>query len=555
MSSTAQKTVNTAGYGFAFILLLLVFIIAVLFLIPGSSLFGVSSVEGRQSYTTYSAATNSDVADLLTCRNIIIESRSIDVEIRVRKAGQLDEGSIQVWDNSSGLTFNSIKRTQIEWEQVIIENELGVGEVFYKLIISEPSGIISRNARVYINYQMNVMASSQADAYNFVLNTGSGNVYFTSDNIADENYTYYWLNVGTITVGNSTGKISFPKPKKAHDFYVNVGNIVVKGDNANVDNDGATVEGDVEVSGDNVKLSLGDVEGDLNIDAKSGTISVGAVNGNVNIKGNISFTQRGGVVSGNVEFRGDSGKVDINGCDELFVETKNAVVNVRQKCSRVTFTATENGKIYVGQIGDSVRLASLGSYTEDTPYDSTIKVRWGSVDLRNVWCDVSVDMGDGSAGLRVDFASAIDIVSGTRFPRLKTRAYDSVSTVNNICGEIDMFIRANGKGTVAADFRQVYGSSNIKYEGSTRPSTTSGNVKVTFVVNIAYCFLVVEHNASGRNYGANVVTAPNNDVVSSNGGVLENNGSIYHVNKDGGSVTGTLTVNTSNSLSVYSRAA
>ena len=584
MSTTAQKTVNTAGYGFAFIVMLLVLVVAMLFLIPGSSLFGVSSVDGRTSYTTYLASNNSDVEDLLKCRNLIIESRSIDVKILVGKSGQLDENSIQIWDNSTGLTFNSIKRTHVDWEQIIIEKEMEdgtfVGEVYYKLIITEPSGIISRDACVYVIYPMETIAASHAKAYNFFLNTGSSSVSFSSDDFEEEGFTYNWLNVDTVTVGNATGKITFPERENEGDFYVEVGKIVVIGNNAEVDNKEATVEGGVDVSGDNVKLSLGEVEGDINvtgdkvtlsvgdvagditIEARTGTITVGSVGGSVNIKGSINFNQRtnSGVVAGNVDFRGDNGKVEINGCDELYVDTKNADIRIRQKCSKITFAATENGKLYAGQVGDADRLIVLGSYVNhESPYDSNVIVKWGSVELLNVWCDVFVDMY-GSAALKVDFAVGIydSTKPETRMPRLKTLTYDGVANLNNICGEVNVFVRANGKGIVNADFARVFGNSVIKYDGSSLPTTTAGNVKVTFIVDISYCRLIVWHNRSGRNNGANVLTGPDplESTVSSNNGMLNNNGAVYHVNKASystGDIFGNLEVYTSNSLNVVSR--
>jgi len=593
-----QRAVTYVGFGIAAIFLIVILLVAFLFLVPGSSLGGVSAVT-RATYITYSADTNPDVADLLNSRNIIIQSNYIDVEVRVRRDDQYSEGSIQVWENATGLTFNSVTRTHVTWEQVIVVSEDNVGEVFYRIVIHEPSGIISRSGKVYIN--LFASANVNVNYYNFILDTGRSNVTFASDDTDDD-----VMEIGELVVRNSSGTINFPNPVREEDFRVNIQNIDVRGNGTTI-NKPTDVNGSVNVRGNFVTLNLGNIGGSVNVSGHTGRLSFRDVRGNISVgradawlnsivtvsnvggnigggnvalHGNIDFSQRAGSypIEGNLTFIGDSGRVDIAGCSLLVVDTANAIVTVRSRVNSVRFDASGTGSILVNQISSLERMSNL--LTDQADF-AEINAVHGAVNLQNVFAHVNVDTRFGRSPITVSFSRYIELTSAVTssnnpvLPHLEIKSFDGAVNISNIVGFADITVYAlggqgltGGAGTVNAHFRNIvtrvvnipnFGTqtqqSRIRYLGATRPTQAAGNIVVTLYRNIAEAMLLIENSASGRNFADGMIfgSLPSLTAVSHAGvGGLLTNGGRYNVNNNASIDMGRpeLTISTSNTIQV-----
>jgi hypothetical protein len=535
------------GYFFGAVVLLVVVLVGLLFMSPTSSFFGVTSITAREVYTTYCAKQIPGINDVLMHRNIIIESNFIDVEVRVRKLGQQDAGSIQVWENTSGLAFNNVKRTHIEWSQVMLPRThkdadgnvvSTTGELWYKIKIIEPRGIVSRSSSsfVYINMYATEDNSPNQEPFNFILDTGHSNVRFAADNdsIVERNA----LEVGNLEIINARGEIYLPpapEDLEQDSFYVNVGNVYVDTRSV-ILNCHSPVLGNVHIqTGSGGTFNFRDVGGNFHVEGGINTVNFGNVGGDVSAHGTIvHINQRGGsVITGDVNYHATSGSVVINQCRILTAQTVHANVVVLGELAGLDFEGTNSASIEVASIkGDTARAKTVH----------------GEIRLFRVWVDTHVESETGT--IRVDFDPGIEI-GVDHEPTLFVRAYDGSVTARYIVGTVDIFVRALGNSNVFAEFRQVKGATNrIVYEGSTNPNRNKGEITVTFCKDISYCIL----NLEARSASAHNQTSPS--LLSNSGspstllytGASLVNGAWYHVNWANrvGESMGNLTVSTSN---------
>lgn len=539
------------GYLFGAVALLLVLTFGFLFIAPGTSLFGVTSISSRQEYTKYSVDENPTLKKALHWRNIIIESNFIDVEVRVRNVEQDDEGSIVVWEEGiSGLTFNSVKRTHIEWSQVIVQRFDDNGafiasELYYKIKVIEPQGMVSRSSKneVYINMYATDTGGEVSTPFNFILNTGSSNVRFASDDDCKlfENPLY----VDKLEIQNASGTIYLP-PKNHNSFYVEVGEVSVNSRSVKVNCESPVSRGvNINCAGTGsftFRSIGGGIEGgDLNVKGGTNSVSVVSVGGDVNLQGaRVNFTQKpgnvDGKIDGNVRFEADSGALSIARCTNLYMRTKNANAAVTGTISNLDYEATGSGGVNINQVNGG-----------STAHVVTIN---GGVTIRNVW--VNTDVETRSGGIVVEFAAG---AVGLGFaPTLTINAYDGSVSAKNICGTANITVAALGNAVVNAHFARVVDDCEINYIGSYNPTYNKGQITVSLPKAIDYFILWVDRTASTYNKTNPTMLRDFNSYEPIAYNVTLNNNTAYRVNwtSGGGDSTGNLHVSTSNRVTVTS---
>lgn len=557
--STSKQVIVYIGLFLGLGVFLILVWMFILFIVPGKEIMGVTAVVTRQVYTTYTAEEIPGIDDVLAHRNIIIESDYIDVEVRVRKAGQQDAGSIQVWEHSTGISFNSIHRTHIEWSQVMVERKDSAGkifgEVFYLIKIVEPKGIISRDGNVFINMSATEGNSNEQQPFNFILNTGRSNVTFASDN--DSIVYANPLKVGTLEIRNSYGVISLPAPPsgmgedEADKFHVNIGDVIVDTRTVTL-KCLSPVRNNVSIKCNLGAFTFGRIGGNINIQGDVNDFSVNHVGGDIKVVGKqVRFTQTkgdiNGSIKGGIDFQVPNGHLTVFECATVYMRTVNAYLRVTGMATALDFEATGIGQVNVAQVGNESSL-----HSSDRVRVVTVA---GSVSIYKAWVNTFIESTNGH--ILIDFASDIPLNTGLE-PTLTVRAYDGSVDARNICGAVDIYARPNGLANITAEFRQVRGGS-IVYEGSTNPNRNKGNMKITFIKNIAYCVFNINRTASAINRTKTttpMLTTLHGNVDVAEGGSLVN-GDSYQVNRNvaGGSVvsSGNLTVSTSNKLEIFSR--
>jgi len=546
--STGKQVIMYVGFALGLIVFVVAVWLLVLFASPGSSIFGTTAVNARQVYTTYSAEEIPGIANVLAHRNIIIESRYIPIEVRVRKAGQQDAGSIQVWENSTGISFNNVRRTHVEWEQVLVErtDDEGrvFGEVFYRIRIVEPSGIVNRDGFVFINLFATEDNTAYQQPFNFILDTGRSHVNFASDNdlVVHQNP----LLVDTLQVRNATGTITLPAPPtnpEHYSFFVDIGNVVVDTRTV-ILRCLSPVRYNVTINCNAGDFTFGDVGGNFDIDGNVNTVSVNNIGGDLTVRGwRVNFAQRVGEIGGDVDFRAPNGALSIVRCRGLFMRTTNANLSVSGRVTSLDYESTGIGSVNVAQVGDED--SWLG---DDRVRVITLN---GSVSVFRVWVNSWVESTFGA--IRIDFAD--DVPLGTSIePTLTIRAFDGTVTARNIVGGVDIFVRANGNANIFADFRQIR-TGSVVYEGSTNPHRNRGNMTITFARDIPYSIIFIHRAASAQNNTNPQKLTTLSDHVQVPVGATLVNDAEYHVRyADGGTVsTGNLRLSTSNTLVINSR--
>lgn len=567
--SGSRQVIVYVGFLLGIVVLSVGIMLFILFMAPNSSFMGVTSVTARQVYTTYTAEEIPAVADVLSHRNIIIESDYIDVEVRVRKAGQQDAGSIQVWENSTGLSFNSIKRTHVEWSQVIVERECegencenymrtGVrcttdfhGVVYYLIKIVEPQGIVKRDGYVFINMFPTEDNTGEQLPFNFILNTRKSDVVFASDE--DSILLRNPLKVDKLEIRNASGVISLPAPSPEFNpdaeenmFYVDVGDVFVDTQTVKL-KCLSPVRNNVWIKCNAGQFAFGKVGKDFHIEGNVNAVTINNIGGNVKIVGKqVGFTQKYGVIDGDINFQAPNGYLSVEKSGAIYMRTANAYLAVQGMITSLDYESTKIGYVNVAQVGDE------DSWMTDA--NTLVETVTGSISIFEIWVDTSVKSTYGA--IRIDFSKDIPLKTGVE-PALAVKTYDGTVTAGNICGLVDINVRANGNANVFADFRQVTGAGRIFYEGSTNPNRGKGDMTVTFIVDIAYCNINIDRtsNATNSTVPSMITTMQYEEVAI---GPYLINDRHYHVNynePDGSGIvsTGNLRVSTTNKLTFKAR--
>lgn len=539
-----RRVVTYVGFGIAILLLMVIVLVGLLFLLPQLNLFGATSVSLADHYTRYDDA---GIKAILANRNIIVESSGIDVEIRSRKYGQSAAGTIVVFENASGIAFNSMDRTLIDYLQYVDDN----GEVWHKIVILEPQGAVSLKGHVHIylyaNDEPELLPQEYRQPYNIILNTKNSKV----DIATDPDSTY--LRIDNMYINNVSGFVNFPTVERDQPKVVDLGNLTVNSSARVTFNCRAPIRGSVNINSANGVFNVGDIgvkgEGAGNVTIKGDQNAFntygGTILGNIRAEGkDVRFTA--GKVFGSVFYQAKIGHMTVEDCARMEAEVVDANVNVVGKIDGGTntdgvpelrFTGTGRGWCKVNQV--------IGV--------SRVKSEDGDVELRKVAGGVTIDNTSGATV--VEFDNSLDSFAQL-LPTCDIDAWNGNVTVSNIIGPTRITVAKGGKARAFVSFLAVNGLNIIDMQGETDPKNRYHSVEATIIKvenqGIAPFNVTANYTSRARHY-TNFITNNNNSPIEVgwDSYYVMDNGRTYHAGI--GSSTNVLIVNTDDWFDLFYR--
>jgi len=434
---SAMRVISAYVVGLILGVFLIAFgIFALVFWFPRDfSFFGMGNVNARQVWTRYGCA---EVREILDHRDIIINSSRTNIEIRATNPGQADEGTILLFENARGISFNNLHRTHISWVQELTSD----GRVFYSITVHEPTGAVQRDALLLINI---ISDGNDPQPFNFIFNTGTANVTFAGDSPAD------FLLVNSVTINSGAlGVFSFPPPATAvTPFEMEIGELIVNASPATVQaptriTGGVTINGNVgtfnlgEVgtsgstlqaisvpSSTNVVVNANLVHGDINFNSTTGALRPGTVHGNVRTRS----------ATGNVTIARVYGSVDS-------ATTLSGIVQITEIMGNLDFRSTSLGGVTVSSVHGNTNINSEGARATvnlGSGITGIMPGMRGNVSIYNCYGTTNVTFMNGL----------------TTEPSLNFRGFDGNILARNIVGPTDIIIRSGGRAHIDAGFRAI----------------------------------------------------------------------------------------------------
>ena len=248
-----------------------------LFIFPELSIFGAKAVKARDTQIVYR---DTVLDDAFANGKFIIESTGTNIEVKMSNAGYEGEGTIVINEASTGIAFNDLSRTLIQWTQTLYNNEL-----YYRIKVLEPSGLVFNNSEKPTTVYINLPHRDPEDSFvhDFVLQNNYSNVNFSfRDNTAGQSDV---LKIGDLVV-ESAASVNIPASKNISLQSVNIkgpnlkfncqstvtGNVTVTGNNG-TQTFNAYIGGDVIIKGNNNKFS-GDRAQNVEVDSPTGTLAM-----------------------------------------------------------------------------------------------------------------------------------------------------------------------------------------------------------------------------------------------------------------------------------------
>lgn len=429
---------------------------AMLFVFPDLSLFGAKAVNERDTQIVYR---DKALDDAFAHGKFILESNGVQIEVKMSNAGYPGEGTIVVNEAATGIAFNSLSRTLIEWRQTLYN-----GEVYYRIKVLEPLGIVVSNkpTTVYINLPHRTVSDSFS--HDFVL----------ENNYSTVNFSFVDNTVGQIDalkiddlVVQSASKVFITSGKN-----ISVNNIQINSNKTKFICQ-SDVLGDVAITGsDGVQTFSTQIEGRLDVTGNNNDFR-GNKLGAINVKGCANDVR--GEQSGDVVFENQSGSLTMKEVGKLNVTTTDADIKVGTVNGGVTMT-TVNGDLDIGKISSGGINFTAGDVT--IPYanasvsvDNVVGDIWvrnyglGGIELLNIIGNVDVRSAEAGGGkIRIGFSNEASGCS------VKVLGYDGNIKVTGINGRADIAVRdyENGAGlaNIEAQFNRVVGTDNIIKAGA-----------------------------------------------------------------------------------------
>jgi hypothetical protein len=460
MKMSGRNIIAVLGFTMLGVIVVFGFVLGVMFAFPNMKIGSVTAVDERNTQTIYKGA---EITEILTSRNFIVESETAEVRFWMRKEGQgaksaedlaadkRPEGSIVVEESATGLSFNSIKRTHIEWTRTAIG-----GEEYYRIKVLEPKGFIKRKtpAVVYINLwrDSRVPDGTSTAPYNIILSNNKSIVRFGGDPVDKDAPEKF--NIRNLTV-NSAKAVYMPiTPIDPTDqLLTEVENVKINGSGIPVDAR-CYISGNAEIIGGGNTATFASIGGYLSItgnknavtvessvagDVLWGTIARGVPNGSLNIRGSCSnagiFTTDAAVDI-----------VTVAGSAGAEMRTANGSLRITEITGGgLTFVATGTAGVSVGAVAGAVS-AQMGT---------------GAINLNNVRGNVDIKSDKANAGgVFVSFYPAL-----TANPGVDIVGYDGAISVSNIRGRTNISVRdwenGTGRANIYAHFKRVDESVSI----------------------------------------------------------------------------------------------
>ncbi len=484
------SVISFLGFLLLFLALLCGLAAGLLFIFPDMSIMGLKAVNQRDTQIVYK---DIDLASAFASGNFIIESQGTDIEIVMQKESQAGEGTIVVNESASGISFNSLSRTLVEWTETVVGNER-----YFKLKILEPYGMIFRpfneSTKVYINLE------HTTSEFNFILQTIDSNVRFSYGDVQAVDTTN--LNIDTLRVDNALS-VTLP----AYDT-LSLNNFISNDDKINV-NCGANVNKNVSITGD---------DGEYNFDKIGGDVTVA---GNKNV-----FYAE---TVGNVSYTNQSGKLSLVEADQVLVKTSGAGVSIKTVNDGLTMT-TDTGSLNVTNIeaGGLIFTANDTANVRVDKLNGSAVVRnsgVGSINLGNVNGYVDIISKESSGG-----SINVSMISGIN-NSVKILGYDGNINVSNISGNVDISVYnpgtagSAGRANINASFSLITDSADNRIVAGGYANSPSGvaSVEVSLITGWNNFDLLLS-GATSAYYNSTKLSNSNNAIRGEAGGTL---GKLY----------------------------
>ena len=461
----------------------------VLFLFPQVSILGAKAVNERSSEIIYRDPT---LTAAFEQGRFILESTGVQIEVRMVNAGHPSEGTIAVYETATGIAFNSLSRTLVEWTQTLYN-----GEKYYRIKVLEPSGVVfSQNTMVYINLPHRDPTSSFR--HNFVLQNHYSTVNFAFNDTKPG--TTDALRINDLVV-ESAEAVNVPANE-----YITINNVKIQSNNTKF-NCQATVLNNVTVTGSN------------------GTQTFAKINGNVTVSGDKGDNNKfRGDTAADVNFTNKNGSLTMNQVRKLTVDTTNAIVTVGNATGKADVT-TKHGDLRIRNLTGDLEFTA-GSVDAPKP-KATANVEVssqlvGNVTIRNYGTGkINLSGVDGDVWIssyEVD-GGTIDVKFASTAGQHSTKiiGYDGNINVKGINGNVYVEVRnwKNGAGAanIKLQYNKVVGESYVYAGGYVSGRRDWGNVDVELVNTNGFNMYV--YGASSANSSSIYGYDKNNMKISS----------------------------------------
>lgn len=432
-------------------------IVGILFVFPNTTFFGAKAVNERDTQIVYR---DEILTDAFANGKFILDSTSAQIEVKMSNVGYEGEGTIVINETATGIAFNSLSRTLLEWTETFYNNE-----IYYRLKVLEPTGVVfnQKPTVVYINLPHRDVSDSFT--HDFVLQNVYSNVNFSLIN-----------------------------PEKNSNDALKIGNLVVESAaSVNIASGESITLNQLEIKGDKIKFDCQSaVLGDVSVTGSKGT-----QNFNGNIAGSIKITGEQnkfrGDRAGNVTFEAKNGSLSLNNTQKLTVQTDNADITVGQVSGGAVMT-TKHGNLRLRKItggglsfiaGSAESPVATGIVAVNQTLTGNIFIRnygTGNIDLNGVNGNVDIESCQTRGkNINVVFSdSAADC-------EVKVLGYDGDINVQGINGWADIEVKDGWNGAGAANIKAQFNkvtekavSSCIRSGGYVNGHDDLGNVEIKF---------------------------------------------------------------------------
>ena len=443
MKLKTANVIAVLGFTLLGVALILAAMIGVLFIFPQISIFGAKSVNERDTEIIYA---DSALETAFTTGNFILESSTCKFVVRMSTAGYIGEGTIIVHESATGIAFNSLSRTLVEWTSTLVDDV-----PYLKIKVLEPNGIVFNQKPTIVYLNLN----SQASLHNFILQNGYSDVSFEfGDQIED---TENQLHIDQLVV-KSAAAVTIPSYKT-----MDINSVKILSNHTNF------------VCGANVNQ-------DVLVDGYRGTQNFTApIAGDVKVYGNQNAFRA--YNAGNVDYLNENGSLALNDVKRLNVKTSMANITLRSASAGIKMS-TVSGSLSASTISDGgldFQSTGTGAVTISQALVGNVQVRHtgkGSTSLSGVAGNVDIEsMEIDGGGIYVSYV-------GQKSYSTKIRGYDGNINVYNIFGATDIRVRDSGPSGAAGransnvTFNRITADDNWLVTGGYVGYTGIGNITV-----------------------------------------------------------------------------
>lgn len=471
----------------------------ILFIFPKASIMGARAVKERDTQIVYQDAA---LADAFANGKFILESFGTHIEVKMSSEGYEGDGTIVVNESATGISFNNLNRTLIEWTQTLYGDN---NDLYYRIKVLEPSGMVfsDKPTTVYINlphrtddfkYDFVLQNKYSPVNFSFVNDTETNTDKILIHNLiiedaASVNVPYVVGNtVDNITVNANRTKLVCSAEVKnnvfVHGAYNDlnfgsestgiVGNVVIDGDHNSFNGTSADKvtfkanHGKLNMSKTIDSLEVATTQADISVNEVSGAVTMDTVTGNLSVNsvgGDLIFnagTDAEPYATANVNVNNNvsgASKIKNYGIGNINMHGVNGVVDILSK------------EVGAGNVNVDFAAGASGYKVDILTYDANVSV--GGINGGNITLKV---LGGhdraGYANIKTQFnkVGTVDIVSGGY-----VSGHDDIGNVevslDDHCNNVDLYV-FNARFANCAD---KYGIDKLKVSKDKTDSASAKN--------------------------------------------------------------------------------